>query len=72
MTKLPATVDVRDMMCAQALAVAAKALAGLPVGATATIVYNAEDVRRDLLAWAGDRGHLVTTSAGALHLTKRG
>ncbi len=67
-----ATVDVRDMVCAQALAVTAKALAGLPVGTPAAVLYNADDVRRDLLAWAGDRGYRVDERAGALHLTKRG
>ena len=60
MDKLPtATIDVRDMLCAQALAVVAKAAEALPSGGLFAVRYNAEDVRRDLLAWALDRGHQV-------------
>lgn len=72
MAELPATtVDVRDMVCAQALAVLGKALAGRPAGGTATVFYNAEDVRRDVLAWASDRGYAVEDAPGRLQLTKR-
>lgn len=66
-----ATVDVRDMVCAQALAVLGKALAGRPAGGTATVFYNAEDVRRDVLAWASDRGYAAEDTPGRLQLTKR-
>lgn len=63
MVELPATtVDVRDMVCAQALAVVAKALARLPSGATATLLYDTDDVRRDLLAWAAGRGYTVAAA----------
>ena len=71
MAGLSATVDVRDMVCAQALAVTAKALAGLPDGGAATILYNADDVRRDLLAWVADRGYAAAEIAGALQVTKQ-
>ena len=50
------TIDVRDMLCAQALAVVGHAAESLKVGEALDIVYNAEDVRRDLLIWARDRG----------------
>ena len=42
------TVDVREMLCAQALAVVAQALAPLPSGARARVTYSTDDVRRDL------------------------
>lgn len=71
MAGLSATVDVRDMVCAQALAVVAKALAAVPAGGTATVFYNAEDVRRDVLAWASDRGYAAENAPGRLQLTKR-
>ena len=45
------TVDVRDMQCAQALATAAQAMQGLARGAILELICNAEDVRRDLVAW---------------------
>ena len=59
-----ATVDVRDMVCAQALAVVARAVAALAVGQAADILYNAEDVRQDLVSWARDRGHAVQEREG--------
>lgn len=67
----PATVDVRDMLCAQALAQVARAAAQLPDGGALEIRYNAADVRRDLLAWAADRGHaLAEAGDGRLRLTR--
>ena len=64
------TVDVRDMLCAQALAVVAKHAAALQTGETAAISYSAQDVKRDLRAWAADRGHTATiVTAELLHLT---
>ena len=72
MAEVPATtVDVRDMVCAQALAVVAKALARLPGGATATLLYDADDVRRDLLVWAAGRGYAAAEVPGALQVTKQ-
>lgn len=67
-----ATVDVQDMLCAQALAVVAKARATLPVGGRLEIRYNADDVRQDLLAWAADRGdQLEPAGPERLQLTRR-
>ena len=59
------TVDVRDMLCAQALAVVAQALALLPPGGVAAVRYSTEDVRRDLAAWANERGYGVRETADA-------
>ena len=49
-------VDVRDMLCAQALALVAQAVAKLHSGEALTVRYNTEDVRRDLLVWAREQG----------------
>ena len=54
-----ATVDVRDMLCAQALAQVSQALGRLDVGTWLTVASNAEDVRRDLVVWAREQGHKV-------------
>ena len=59
------TVDVRDMLCAQALAVVAQAMAPLPPGGVAAVRYSTEDVRRDLVAWATGRGYGVCETADA-------
>ena len=55
--------DVRDMTCAQALAVVAKAVAGLANGQLLHVRYNADDVKRDVLAWAREGGHRVQEEA---------
>lgn len=55
-------VDVREMTCAQALAVASRAIKGLSVGQTLDVVCNAPDVKDDLLIWAGELGHAVLTT----------
>ncbi|MBI4343707.1 MAG: hypothetical protein HY601_02710, partial [Candidatus Omnitrophica bacterium] len=47
-----ATVDVRDMLCAQALAVVSAAAARLADGASLDVRYNQDDVKQDLLVWA--------------------
>ena len=54
-----AMLDVRDMMCAQALALVAEAVRRAAAGASIEVRYNAEDVRRDLEVWAKERGHGV-------------
>ena len=60
MAALP-TVDVRDMLCAQALAVVGRAVEALHHGERLDVRYNAEDVRRDLWLWATDRGHRISS-----------
>ena len=66
------TVDVRDMLCAQALAVVAKAMTPLPPGAWAKVRYSTEDVRRDLVVWATERGYGIRETADAsVQLEKR-
>ena len=65
-------VDVRDMLCAQALAAVARAIESLHEGQRLDILYNAEDVKRDLLVWAQDRGHAVrAVEASRLRLERR-
>jgi len=59
----PATADVRDMTCSQALAVVAKTVAGLANGQVLHVRYNADDVKRDVLAWAREGGHRVQEEA---------
>jgi TusA-related sulfurtransferase len=61
------TVDVRDMLCAQALAVVAQAAGRLPAGEALEIMYNAEDVKQDLIAWAQQRGRAIQ-DAGPMRL----
>ena len=66
-----ATADVRDMLCAQALAVVAQALGRLPAGGVLEVRYNAPDVKRDLFAWGRDRGHAMQdATATTLHITR--
>ena len=47
-----ATVDVREMLCAQALAQAEAAMRRLRAGEILEVLYNADDVKKDLLVWA--------------------
>lgn len=58
-------VDVRDLLCAQALALVAQAMRRLPVGGRAEVLVNAEDVTRDVLAWATQEGHAVRRVGGS-------
>ena len=51
------SVDVRDMLCAQALAVVSAAVGRLPEGAALDVWYNQDDVKQDLLVWARTQGH---------------
>ena len=45
------------MLCAQALAIVGQAAESLQAGEVLDVMYNTEDVRRDLLIWARDRGY---------------
>ena len=53
------TADVRDMLCAQALAHVDRAMRRLAPGETLDVVGNGLDVQADLLAWATGLGHEV-------------
>lgn len=53
-------VDVRDMTCAQALAIVARAMSHLANEGRLDILYNAQDVKHDLIVWATDRGLQVS------------
>ena len=55
-------VDVRDMSCAQALAQAAQAMQPLTRGAVLELICNAEDVRRDLVAWVKHVHHQLLST----------
>ena len=46
------SLNVREMTCAQALAVVAKAAEKLPPGEALDVQFSTEDVRSDLIAWA--------------------
>ena len=67
-----AMVDARDMTCAQALAVIAKAAAQLTDGQALAVRYNTDDVKRDVLAWARERGHRVQDASPGLLTVQRG
>ena len=68
----PPMVDVREMLCAQALALVAHALAAMRPGDILEVRYNATDVKHDLVVWAQDRGYPVTEPDGAtLQLMRR-
>ena len=65
------TVDVRDMLCAQALAVVAKTLARDTAAEEFVVLYNAEDVQRDLLVWAQERRYPARVGGvGALRILR--
>ena len=68
----PSTADVRDMTCAQALAIVAKAAAQLANGQVLEVRYNADDVKQDLLAWARERGYRVQDTSPGLLMLQRG
>jgi TusA-related sulfurtransferase len=57
----PLKVDVRDMLCAQALAMVARVAGRGVSGEALEVAFNTEDVLRDLFAWARDRGYAVVT-----------
>ena len=66
------SVDVRQMLCAQALALVARAMAPLEPGRALEVIYDTEDVRQDLLAWAQDRGYAIEQrGADRMALTHR-
>ena len=67
-----AAVDVRDMVCAQALAVVAKAVKSLPPGGIAYIRYSTPDVQQDLVSWAQQVGHVIEEAeSGRLRLIRQ-
>jgi TusA-related sulfurtransferase len=73
MSQPPAvTVDVRDMLCAQALALVARAMKRLRVGQWLRVLYNAEDVKHDLLVWAQEGGRPVVDEEPSVLQIARG
>ena len=68
----PATVDVTDMLCVQALAVVAEAMRARAANERLKVIFNSESVRQDLLVWARTLGHRIEERGGSLLiLTKR-
>ena len=59
MSESVVTVDVRGMLCAQALQVAWKAMRGISEDSVLALFCNASDVKTDLLLWAKELGHVV-------------
>ena len=58
------------MLCAQALAVVSGAMAKQ---ASVKVLFNSEDVKRDLLVWAREAGHTVGAGqAGELLIIRHG
>ncbi len=56
-------IDVRDMLCAQALARVARVVQKSAIGHRTEVRYSTADVRHDLMVWAADRGHGVDEPA---------
>ncbi|MBI3324304.1 MAG: sulfurtransferase TusA family protein [Candidatus Omnitrophica bacterium] len=52
-------VDVRDMLCAQALAHVEAAMRSARPGGLLTVVADAADVVHDLEVWSRERGHAL-------------
>ncbi|GEM_PF-5027447 len=71
-TPAPVSIDVRDMLCAQALAVVSDALARVAVGASMEVRFNSADVQRDLEIWARDRGHAARLQDSDRLMIQRG
>ena len=64
-------VNVRDMTCAQALALVAKAAQRLAPAEALEVHFNTEDVRSDLIVWALSKRFSVQDAAKeTLRLTK--
>ena len=57
MSEPVASVDVRDMLCAQALAQITRAVGSLDMGQRVRVRFNAKDVERDIVSWVTARGH---------------
>ena len=51
------TADVRDMLCAQALAVVAGAIGQVEIGRAIEVLYSTDDVKKDVTVWARAAGH---------------
>lgn len=65
-------IDVRDMLCAQALAVVARALASRRMGEALMVSYGTEDVQRDLMTWAQAQGHAAHAAGDGVLRIARG
>lgn len=59
--KTTLALDVRDLLCAQALMAVMKGVKEIEPGGTLEIAFNKDDVRRDLVTWATELGHQVVS-----------
>lgn len=53
------TLDVKGLLCAQALMVVMKGIKEIDAGGTLDVTFNSDDVKRDLVTWATELGHAV-------------
>ena len=60
--KTTQALDVRDLLCAQALMVVMKGMKEIEPGGTLEIIFNSDDVQRDLVTWATELGHAVVSA----------
>ena len=60
--KTTLALDVRDLLCAQALMVVMKGIKEVEPGGTLEIAFNSDDVKRDLMTWATELGHTVVSA----------
>ena len=60
-SKTTLALDVKDLLCAQALMVVMKAVKEIDAGGTLEITFNSEDVKRDLVTWATELGHAIVS-----------
>ena len=59
--KTTLALDVKDLLCAQALMVVMKGIKEVESGGTLEITFNSDDVQRDLVTWATELGHDVVS-----------
>ena len=60
------------MLCAQALARVAGAIGRVRIGEAIRVLYNADDVKTDLLTWAQAGGHAAAVLGGNQLRIERG
>ena len=59
--KTALALDVKDLLCAQALMVVMKGVKEIASGGTLDITFNTDDVKRDLMTWAKELGHTIVS-----------
>ena len=59
--KTALALDVRNLLCAQALMAVMKGVKAIESGGTLEVTFNSDDVKRDLVTWATELGHHVVS-----------